>query len=344
MKRLLYLLLATVLIPGCWRASTTIPKPNTDLVSSEVPVFTIELSGPVSETKAEVSGMAWYGDWLVLLPQYPDRVNDCLYALNRQDILDYLDRTDAQPLSPTAIVIDVPGLENLSGYEGFEAIVFDGNIAYATIEAKVGDSMQSYLLVGSIAPDLSTINFDAANFVVIPAATELTNYSDETLLLTDDRLFTIYEANGQNVNARPQAQQFSLDLEMLEPIAIPNIEYRVTDATTVNESGRFWVINCLFAGSIDKLDPVPDLLFEQHGIGQTHRAHLNTVERLVELQYGEKGITLTDTPPIQLQLEKNSDDSRNWEGIVRLDGRGFLLVTDKFPGTLLAFVPARNGD
>ena len=318
--------------------SATLPPPNTDRVATETPVTTIDLSGPVSAARAEISGMAWYGDWLVLLPQYPNRVDDSLYALKRQDILDYLDGGTLEPLSPTAIPVDAPGLNNLRGFEGFEAIVFDGNAAYATIEAKVSTGMQSYLLAGTIAPDLGSINFDAANFVTIPAAAALTNYSDETLLLTNDRLLTIYEANGQNVNPNPQAQQISRTLERLEPISFPNIEYRVTDATSVDASGRFWVINYLFGGSLDKLDPAPDPLVEQYGIGPTHAANRDTVERLVELQYSENSITRTDTPPIPLQLA-DADDSRNWEGLTRLEGRGFLLVTDKFPGTQLAFVP-----
>jgi hypothetical protein len=55
-----------------------------------------------------------------------------------------------------------------------------------------------------------------------------------------------------------------------------------------------------------------------------------------------EGIALADRPPLQLAL---SDDllgmiGRNWEGLARLDPRGFLLVTDTFPGTILAFVPA----
>ena len=47
------------------------------------------------------------------------------------------------------------------------------------------------------------------------------------------------------------------------------------------------------------------------------------------------GIVLTETPPIQLEL---GPESRNWEGLVRLEDRGFLLMTDKFPGTILGFV------
>jgi hypothetical protein len=43
-----------------------------------------------------------------------------------------------------------------------------------------------------------------------------------------------------------------------------------------------------------------------------------------------------DGPPIQMEL--TSDDARNWEGLVRLDERGFLIMTDKFPETILGFV------
>jgi hypothetical protein len=60
------------------------------------------------------------------------------------------------------------------------------------------------------------------------------------------------------------------------------------------------------------------------------------VERLVEFQYSESGITLAATPPLQLEL---GDDPRNWEGIVRLDDRGFLLTTDWCLETILAFGP-----
>jgi hypothetical protein len=73
----------------------------------------------------------------------------------------------------------------------------------------------------------------------------------------------------------------------------------------------------------------------RYGTGPTH-AQKPQVERLIELQVKDAGIVLTDRPPIQLQL--SSDVPRNWEGLVRLDDRGFLLATDKFPGTLLGFV------
>ena len=68
--------------------------------------------------------------------------------------------------------------------------------------------------------------------------------------------------------------------------------------------------------------------------GETHRQH-SAVERLVEFEYGQDQITLTQTAPIQLKI---GAEGRNWEGIARLDTQGFLLMTDKFPETILGYV------
>ena len=63
------------------------------------------------------------------------------------------------------------------------------------------------------------------------------------------------------------------------------------------------------------------------------------IERLLELQITDQDtIIRTDSPPIYFELQSD-DVCRNWEAIVRLDDKGFLVMTDQYPGTLLAFVP-----
>jgi hypothetical protein len=64
---------------------------------------------------------------------------------------------------------------------------------------------------------------------------------------------------------------------------------------------------------------------------------MRPVERVIEFQIQDDKIVRTNTPPINIKLSEISD-SRNWEGIARLDNLGFLIVTDKFPGTILAFL------
>ncbi len=44
------------------------------------------------------------------------------------------------------------------------------------------------------------------------------------------------------------------------------------------------------------------------------------------------------TPPLDLRTDTKLPPC-NWEAMVRLDDRGFLIMTDRYPSTLLAFVP-----
>jgi hypothetical protein len=315
----------------------------------ETPISEIPLSGPVAQPRAEVSGLAWYGDTLILLPQYPDFAavegDGAVYALSRAELLAYLAGAWPGPLEPIPIPFVAPGLaDRIDGFEGYEAIAFHGDRAFLTIEADTADGMKAYLVSGRMAPDLNTLTLDTATLAEIPAQSEVGNKSDEALLVAGDRLVTIYEINGAGVNPSPVAHVFDMTLAPVGTIPFPNVEYRITDATTLDSEGRFWAINYFFPGDTE-LWLETDPLAERYGQGPTH-AQYETVERLVEFQFDESGVRLEDTPPIQLELSDMvlGGLGRNWEGLVRLDDLGFLLVTDLFPETILAFVPASESE
>lgn len=305
----------------------------------ELTVTGILLEGPVAKPDAEISGMTWYGDTLILLPQHPDRFGGNLFALRKADILAYIDGTAPQPLTPVTIPFVSTALKQLPGYEGLEAIAIVDDQVFVTIEARAGGSMLGYVAAGTIAPDLSEIRLaDAAPTQIMPQA-PIVNFSDETIVADGDGVLTIYESNGANVNPEPVAHLFDTSLQPAGTLSFPNVEYRITDATALDEHRRFWTINYLFPGELSKLDPADDQLIMKYGLGDSH-AKSDIVERLVEFELGENGITLTEAAPLQLQL-LDIDIARNWEGIARLDERdGFLLSTDKFPTTLLVFVQA----
>lgn len=302
----------------------------------EYPVIEIALAGPVSSRNAEISGLAWYSDTLILMPQYPsfDGGRD-FYALPKAEIEAYLLGDAADPLTPLAIPVQDEGLSSLiDGFEGYEAIAFIDDEVYLTIEANTKDGMRGYLVAGQMAPDLSELVVKTAVITEILPQTDQNNHSDETLLVDDDKLITIYETNGVDVNESPVAHRFTTDLSAVDTVPLSNIEYRVTDATRLDENGRFWVANYFYPGE-NVLQTDRDVLAAlQGGWGVTHLAY-DQVERLVELQITEDGIDFTDTPPILLELP--NDEARNWEGIVRLNN-GFLLATDKYPETILAYV------
>lgn len=325
--------LALVLVAGgYWLRTRVAPTPAT---AAEQPVTLINLAGPIADKSAEISGLAWHGEDLILLPQYPERFGPgagILFALPKTEIIAALDGKNSAPLTPQALELVAPGLkESIADFQGFEAIGFRGDQVFLTIEAGQGAEMHGYLVSGSLAG--TTLTLDTANVVEIALPIKSENHSDEALLVTTDKILTFYELNGADLVPQPAVRAYTFDLQPLADLSFPALEYRLTDITLASD-GQVWALNYFFPGDTDML-PKVDPLAQTYGEGATH-AQSDQVERLVPLQYSDAGLTLTDSAPLQLSLVK---DSRNWEGLVVLDQRGFLLATDKYPGTLLGFVP-----
>jgi hypothetical protein len=281
--------------------------------------------------------MAWYMDTLILLPQFPSRFGSgdgAVFALSKGDILSYLDGKQSAALTPVEVPFFAPDIDQIDGFEGFEAIALSGNQAYLTIEAKP-DKMMGFLIVGAISPDLSGLHLDPSSLTKIQPQAQIDNMTDESLLVTPGGVISFFEANGVNINPSPIVHAFSFDGILQSTLSIANLEYRLTDVTPLDRSNRFWGINYFFPGDT-KLVPAIDPLVTTYGEGPTHAAN-TPVERLVQFQYSSDGITITGMPPIQLELLPD-DEARNWEAIAYMDQRGFLLATDKFPETILVFV------
>ncbi|MBN2305182.1 MAG: hypothetical protein JXQ72_11925 [Anaerolineae bacterium] len=323
-------------------ALTAVPVVLAQDAPPEVVVREITLTGPAAAPRAEISGLDWYGDWLLLLAENPniyatDNYAGMFYALPKADILAYLDSDDPAPLEPVAVPVIAPDIAaTVPGFDGFEAVAFAGDDqVFLMIEAIGNDgSMRGYLVPGTVGADLESITLDLDAMVEILPQSDTFNMSYESLLILDDTVVTLYEINGAGINATAQALVFGLDLTPQDSLPLAHLDYRLTDVTAVDEDGIFWATNYFYPGE-DFLLPEVDPLVEMYGEGATHTEYPH-VERLVKFQVTEDGIVLADAPPIWLELP--GEDARNWEGIARLDDRGFLLVTDKYPQTILGFV------
>ena len=82
------------------------------------------------------------------------------------------------------------------------------------------------------------------------------------------------------------------------------------------------------------LNPAPNTLLNNLSKGSTHK-QFEHIERLVEFKIEGNSIIRTNNAPIYLELNKNS---RNWEGLVRMNKNGFLLIVDEHPRTILAYI------
>ena len=225
----------------------TIPKtPETEIESIEVSVQEIPLEGKASQTDAEISGLAWYDDHLILLPQYPRKMGNgetgFIFSLPKTKILDYIQKDTQEPLKPNPIPIIEDGLElDFNYFDGYEAIVFQGEKAFLSIEMRGGASSVGYLVSGKMSPDLSKLELDPNSLTLYYPPLNLPNMSDEALFMSGNTVFSLYEVNGF-LNPEPYASQYDLDLNETGQVSFPQLEYRLTDATLLDAENRFWVI------------------------------------------------------------------------------------------------------
>jgi hypothetical protein len=278
---------------------------------------------------------------LVLLPQYPERFGSgdgVLFSIPKQAIVDYLDGKSTEPISPDTIRIIAPGLkDSIQNYKGYESIGFWNQNVYLTMESGKNNQMMGYLVSGTISPNSEEIHIDTSHVVEIQPPIQMDNRTDEALVILQNKILTFFEINGAGFNPHPSAHVFGLDLTSQGTILFPSIEYRVTDAA-LDSSGEIWIINQASPKKEPELFHVFDPLVEKYGNGSPTQEG-QQVERLVKLNFETAGITIADIPPVQIKLDTSA---RNWEGLALLDNRGFLLVTDKSPDTLLGFIPLPN--
>lgn len=326
-----------LLATACGTTKSGPAQPPSEVREAEVRL--IPLAGPAALREVELSGMAWYGDTLVLLPQHRQRLPGgvgALLGIPRDELLAFLDGRQRGPLTPRPIPLHAPGLsEKLPGWQGFEAIAFAGDRVFLTVETKQGEAMRGYVVAGTVGPGLSEVRLDVSNTPEVLPQTDADNMAEEALLVAGEQVLTFHEANGQALKSPPVAHAFGLDLQRREPLPFPRVEYRITDASPPDAQGYFWAINYFWPGETHlRVDGEP--LATRYGRGPTHQANKH-VERLLKFRLTPQGITLVNEPPLPLRLLKSKE--RNWEALAVLEGRGLLLATDHFPETLLGFVP-----
>lgn len=319
--------------------------PTYAYASDEIPVEIIPLAAPLNQAKAEISGLAWCQDKLILLPQYPKRIsnndNSYFYYLERQEILDHINGVTTSALHPKRILINEKQLRKaVTFFDGFEAIACNENKIWLSIEAlNVLGTYQSFVVPGVISfTETPNIEIDQTSLVQLKTQSNMRNIGDEAILFSDDNVMALHEVNDAKAVSAPKARLVNRISKEISALNFPHLPYRITDATTLDGDKRFWVINYKYSGdkfSRDTVDPLAD----EYGQGASHKKYDN-VERLVELQLRNGSISLITQAPIQLEM--NANEGRNWEGLVRLEGKGFLLATDKHPSTLLGFVPYTN--
>jgi hypothetical protein len=324
--------------------------------AKEVAVQYIPLAAPLDRAKAQISGMTWCGDSLLLLPERPwfevaqdnpdpeGTIATFVYQLSRAQIDHYLSNktpSDKQkePLIADKIKLEENGVrKRIKYFDGYEAIVCSGNKIWLSIETEVGEKTYETNIVGATLSgkgNKKSISIDPSTLYRIESQSGIDNYSDEALLLEGNNLVSIHEANNTRRDTPSFATRINIISGARTKLPFPAISFRITDTTTLNREGYFWGINYAWSGE-QKWFTEGDTLAEEYGLGETHKLE-GIVERLIQFRLRGDSIVRVEQAPIQLQLTQ--EDGRNWEGMVRYGDKGLLIVTDQHPRTLLGFVP-----
>ncbi len=328
--------LACVITATCLAACARPPAPThassagvESTTTSDVTI--LPLASPLDTARAEISDLAWLGDDLILLPQFPARFPGSspgsLFALSKADLTSAIDHPGGAALVPRAVPFDMAGVDKaVVGFDGFEAIAFDGDRVFLTIEARKGAGTLGYLVRGHVVPG-PRITLDPGAIVPIAPPVSIANVGFEALTIDGDSVIAFFEVNGASRVTSPVARRFTRDLVELPPFACAPIDYRITGATTVDAQKRFWVMNYFWPGEPSLARPTDDAA-----------TRASSVEQIVELTLRRGSIERTGRAPIRLTPDARKRP-RNWEGVTQLGERGFLVVTDEHPATMLGFVP-----
>lgn len=337
MKKLIVILFVSVFIfYGCEN------KSGSDVLP-EVTRTDINISAPYNSRHFEYSGLSWYKDYLVLLPQYPFGMgslnnNGSLFVIKKSVLDEYLANPENHtPLTPDSLKIYAEGLTEYNHRgSGYESVGFIGDNVYFTIES-IGLPTKTYLVKGVIDSVKMLITLDSSTLTQIPLQTDINNIGYETMVIDGDRIIVINEANGLNLLVSPKAFMYDGNLNLLDTLTIPHVEYRITDATYANNN-KFYALNYFYTGDRSSLNPAVDSIAVKFGISSSQSSAAG-IERILSFKIENNKIIFSGENPIYWHVEK--DKGRNWEGIAQYGDKGFFIITDTYPTTILSFVPAR---
>jgi hypothetical protein len=299
----------------------------------------LALPEQLSDASLEFSALAtWPGHGVIMVPQYPDRFGDQLWTIPGDQLL----AVEAGALSVAPGPLPVVGIQHataLSNYEGFEALAIapDGTVA-VLVEHRIDQRTVATLLQGTLSDSALTLGVGCSVTLEPPALED--NQSYEALLWDPQtgQWVAMPELNGPPLVSTPYFTAIDPRTCQTSRIDTVRVPWRITDVCAADDAtaDQLTTINYFWDGD-DNLKVDVDPLAELQLPGATHRAAEHR-ERLVqwsrEAADGSAEPSWRPEAALWLQL---GERARNWEGIACLDS-GWLLVTDRHPTTLLAFV------
>jgi len=174
----------------------------------EVSPIMLNIDGPMKNSDEEISGMDWYYDNLILLPE---NLNGYAFVIKKTEIDSRINKIDTTAIRPQKIKFNTPDYKNtVPGFDSFESIAFRGYEVYVTIEIKFDDSMSCLLARGHIDERSLEITIPEQTLTTLTVPSYVDNMSFESLIINKDRIIALFEANGDSLVEKPHALSINL--------------------------------------------------------------------------------------------------------------------------------------
>jgi hypothetical protein len=287
----------------------------------EVTPLPIDLTGKPAGPRAELIGMAWYSDTLILLPRIPNFYTPeghyAVLGISRRAVQDFLRGASSNRLQPISIPLFLPAIpaNQLPDLE-LRSVAFSGAQVFLTAQITT-PIIATLLMQGQVSPGLGKISL--VNSIQIPSPIQGNSSSifGPAVLVAGKRVVLFTEMNGTYNNPSSSASLFDFSLISQGKISFPFLESHLMSVTSPDTQGSFWVLNCIY--------PSED------------QAVLPPAERLVEFHFTEFGIERTESRPIS--IKRSSPSSHCATGLEKFGNQGFLVIDpDSSSGPKLLFI------
>ena len=158
--------------------------------SQELEEKVIPLSGIITDPNQEISGLDWYKDNLVLLPE---NLNGFVFIIPKKKIIKSIELKNPPPIFPEVNSFKTPNYaKTIKGFEGFESIAFNNDKFFVTIEAKDDDGMKSYLAWGKINSNSLNMTIHKDSLKEIKTPIQVKNMTYESTLIYEENIILLY--------------------------------------------------------------------------------------------------------------------------------------------------------
>ena len=295
------------------------PSISTPVVVTPLP---LNLAGFPAGSQTAITGMAWFSDTLVLLPQFPDlnavAGQGAVFGIPRAVLQNAISERSSQAIELVKIPFLFQGIKaDLPNSVGFHSLAFSGSQVFSTVLVNAGITTL-YLVKGQVSQDLKRITLGNRVQISSQSDTKPAPLFGSILMVAGKRIVLFETGIGSDAKASISAALYDFSLTPQGIIPFPHLESYLISVSSTDAQGSFWGLSCVLPTKAEN--------------------NLMTAATMEEFHFTEYGIERTESPQLLFKLSNPSAHCPS--GLERLGIEGYLVVDPNLTsGLRILYIP-----